>query len=189
MSYNTLWLDAAKETVASSRRMIDAAVGQLSDEQFFVRPKPQFNSVAILLRHLGGNLQSRWLNFLTEDGEKPGRNRDEEFKDWDDTRESLLSYFDYGWKHLCDSLDSLSADDLSRTVTIRGEPHSVPQAIQRSIAHVSYHVGQLVLIARWVHDNEEDWQWLTIRPGGSNEHNATTWGTSASRGVAGQDRG
>jgi len=157
MSHDTLWLDAARETVASSRRMIDAAIGQLSDEQFFARPKPQFNSVANLLRHLGGNLQSRWLNFLTEDGEKSGRDRDE------DTRESLMSYFDSGWKCLCDSLDSLSADDLSRMVTIRGEPHSVPQAILRSITHISYHVGQLLLIARWVHGNDEGWQWLSIR--------------------------
>ncbi len=181
MSHDALWLDAARETVASYRRMIDAAAGQLSDEQFFARPKPELNSVAILLRHLGGNLQSRWLNFLTEDGEKPERDRDEEFKDWDGTRDSLVLYFETGWKHLCNSLDSLTADDLLRTVTIRGEPHSVPQAIQRSIAHISYHVGQLLLIARLVHSNEEGWQWLTIRPGGSNEHNATTWGVPPCR--------
>lgn len=174
------------DTVAGYRRVIDAAVEQLSDEQFFHRPISNVNSVAVLLRHLGGNLQSRWENFLTEDGEKPSRNRDKEFEDWTDGRDSLMDYFDQGWQQLTSTLDSLTVQDLSRTVKIRGESHSIPQAIQRSLTHISYHVGQILLIARIVHNNDESWNWLTIRPGESQQHNSQTWGTSASRSTFGK---
>ncbi|MFN0195211.1 MAG: DinB family protein [Planctomycetaceae bacterium] len=186
MSHDELWLRATKETVAGYRRMIDAAIAQLSDEQFSRRPHPDFNSVAVILRHLGGNLQSRWTNFLTEDGEKPNRDRDAEFTDWTGSRENLMAHFDAGWKRLCDTLAELTADDMLRTVTIRGEAQAVPLAIQRAITHISYHAGQIVLIARMVHGDTANWQWLTIRPQGSRDFNAATWGTPSSRGTAGQ---
>ena len=186
MTEHELWLEATKETLAGYRRMIEAAVEQLSDEQLMTCPWPEGNSVATLLRHLGGNLQSRWTNFLTEDGEKPERDRDQEFADWTGTRQSLLQYFDDGWQCLTSTLDLLTPDDLLSRVAIRGESHTVPEAIQRSLTHISYHVGQLVLLARLAHGDDDSWKWLTIRPGGSVEHNRTTWGTPASRGRAGE---
>jgi hypothetical protein len=145
------------------------------------------NSVATILRHLGGNLQSRWTDFLTTDGEKPSRNRDSEFEDWPGDRNSLLAFFETGWQTCRSTIELLTTEDLAKSVTIRGEAHTVPQAIERSITHTAYHVGQIMLISRIVHDGS--WQWLTIKPGGSQQHNEQTWGTPASRGAAGKTSG
>jgi hypothetical protein len=180
------WINAAIETIDSHRRLVDGALQQLSDEEFFGRKAEGINSVAVILRHLGGNLLSRWTDFLTSDGEKPSRNRDSEFEDWPGDRASLMAFFNSGWETWRKSIESLTADDLMKTVTIRGEPHSVPLAIQRSLTHTAYHVGQIILISRVVHDGK--WQWLTIRPGGSQQHNEQTWGMPASRGAAGDSR-
>jgi uncharacterized damage-inducible protein DinB len=180
------WIQASIETIDSHRRMVDGAVQQLTDEEFFRRNAEGTNSVAIILRHLGGNLLSRWTDFLTSDGEKPNRNRDSEFEDWPGDRASLMAFFDSGWQAWRASIESLTADDLPKTVTIRGEPHSVPFAIQRSLTHTAYHVGQIMLVARLIHDG--NWKWLTIRPGGSQQHNEQTWGTAASRGAGGGSR-
>src|SRR5262245_19585636 len=117
------WIAAIVETIDSHRRLIDGAVKQLSDEQFFRRPADGINSVAVILRHLGGNLLSRWTDFLTTDGEKPSRNRDSEFEDWPGDRASLMEFFDNGWQTWRKSIESLTAEDLAKTVTIRGEPH------------------------------------------------------------------
>ncbi len=185
MTQREVWLDAVQSTLASYRKMIDAAVGQLSDEQFFARPASGMNSVAVILRHLGGNLRSRWTQFLAEDGEKPDRNRDAEFEDWPGTRAALMDYFDGGWRCLSQTLGTLQDEDLAHTVTIRGESHSVPLAIQRSISHTAYHVGQLLLIARLIRADDASWRWLTIPPRQSQQHNEKTWGTAASRGAAG----
>lgn len=179
------WLVATIETLDGYRRMIDGAVAQLDEDELRRRPGEGINSVAVILRHLGGNLQSRWTDFLTTDGEKPTRHRDAEFEDWTGDRASLLEYFDTGWQTMRASLAALSADDLTKTVTIRGEPHTVQLAIQRSLTHTAYHVGQIMLIARLVHSG--DWNWLTIPPGDSARHNQQTWGTAASRGVAGRN--
>ena len=186
MSHDSLWLEATKETIAGYRRMIDASVAQLTDDQLFARPQQGINSVATLLRHLGGNLQSRWTNFLTEDGEKPDRQRELEFADWEGSRDELIQYFDAGWKQLEATLDSLTVEQLAQTVAIRGESHTVPQAIQRSLTHLAYHAGQILLIARIVHGDDQSWQWLTIKPGESQRHNESTWGTPASWGAAGK---
>jgi hypothetical protein len=177
------WIAATIETVDGYRRMIDAAVGQLSDDEFARRPAPEINSVAVILRHLGGNLLSRWTDFLTTDGEKPGRNRDLEFADWPGDRASLLAHFDNGWQTMRSALCDLTSEELAGSVHIRGESHTVPQAIQRSLTHTSYHVGQILLVARLVHQGS--WRWLTIPPGGSAQHNQQTWGTAESRGTAG----
>jgi hypothetical protein len=177
------WLAATIETLDGYRRMIDAAVAQLDDEELGRRPAEGINSVAVILRHLGGNLQSRWTDFLMSDGEKPTRNRDAEFEDWSGDRTSLVNYFAAGWQTMHESLAALTADDLTKSVTIRGEPHTVQLAIQRSLTHTAYHVGQIMLISRLVHSGS--WKWLTIPPGGSAQHNQKTWGTTASRGIAG----
>ena len=177
----TSWLTAMRETVVSYRRMIDATVEQLSDSELFARPAPNINSVGIILRHLGGNLRSRWTDFLTTDGEKPNRDRDSEFLDWQGDRQSLLEHFDRGWIALANALDAVDESTVSQTIYIRGEAHSVPQALTRSVTHLSYHVGQIAMIARMVHTG--DWHWLTIAPGSSTEHNGRTWGTAESRSI------
>ena len=145
--------------------MIDAILEQVTDEELFLRPAPQINSLAVILRHLGGNLRSRWTDFLTTDGEKPSRDRDSEFMDWDGDRATLMKYFGEGWKSLELALQTIDDEIVDQTIFIRGEPHSVAQAITRSITHVSYHVGQMAIIARMVHRG--DWKWLTVAPGAS----------------------
>ncbi len=180
-SNEEMWLESIKETVSSYREMILETIEQLSDQELVQRPGAEFNSVAVLLRHLSGNLQSRWTDFLTTDGEKPDRDRDREFMDWEGDRSSLMAYFEQGWTALESAIDSLNSDNLSQTILIRGESHSIPEAIMRSITHLSYHVGQISLIARMVHSGQ--WKWLTIAPGGSSAHNESTWGTPASRSV------
>ena len=181
---NNAWIAAVVETIDSHRRLIDGAVQQLNDDELVRRPADGVNSVATILRHLGGNLLSRWTDFLTTDGEKPDRNRETEFDDWPGDRASLVAYFDSGWQTWRKSIESLTTGDTAKSVTIRGETHSAPLAIERSLTHTAYHVGQIMLIARLVHDG--NWNWLTIRPGGSTQFNQQTWGTAASRGVPGQ---
>ncbi len=177
----TGWLATIRDSLASYRRMIDAAVEQLTDSELFLRPAPDFNSVAVILRHLGGNLCSRWTDFLTTDGEKPDRDRDSEFVDWQGNRASLLQHFDDGWKAFELAFDALHESNIGQTVYIRGEPHSIQQALIRSLTHVAYHTGQVTLVARMVHVG--DWRWLTIAPGVSSEFNKQVWGTSASRSI------
>jgi uncharacterized damage-inducible protein DinB len=173
------WIAAVKANIASYRRMIDEAVSQLSDSELFARPQPEFNSVAIILRHLGGNLHSRWTDFLTSDGEKPNRDRDSEFLDWQGDRSSLLAHFDAGWAKLTAAVEQLDATMIGQPIFVRGEQHTVADALLRSLMHTSYHVGQIVMIARLVHSGE--WRWLSIPPGQSALHNKQSWGTPASR--------
>jgi len=184
---DNIWIDAVRETVSSYRRMIDAAVEQLTDEELQQRPAEGMNSVAVILRHIGGNLQSRWTDFLATDGEKPCRDRDTEFVDWDGDRASLIKYFDGGWACLTSAIEQINEANLATPIYIRGEKHSIPQALERSITHTAYHVGQIVMIARMVHVGE--WKWLTISPGKSEQHNQQTWGTSGSRSAFGESTG
>ena len=169
-----IWLDAARKSVANCRRLIDAAVIQLTDDELFTSPSPNAISVANILRHLGGNLKSRWTDFLTTDGEKPDRHRDQEFANWEGDRASLLAHFDAGWTTLVKAIDSMDEKALGETIYIRGEPHSVPMAVTRSLNHLSYHVGQIMLVARTIHQG--DWQWITIPPQGSEKYNEKNWG-------------
>ena len=182
-----LWLDAINESIAGYRRMIDATVDQLSDDELRAAPSDGINSVAIILRHLSGNLQSRWTDFLVSDGEKPTRDRETEFDDWAGDRESLMVYFDKGWSCLLTSMDQLSPENIGAPIYIRGEEHSIPLAVARSVTHVAYHVGQIMIVSRMVHQG--DWNWLTIAPGQSQQHNQQTWGTAASRSTFGEAKG
>lgn len=170
-----------RATVASYRQMIDGVTGQLTDAELFARPAEGINSVAVILRHLGGNLRSRWTDFLTTDGEKPDRDRDAEFTDWDGDRQSLMDHFERGWKAFEQALETINDENIGATILIRGELHTVAQALARSVAHLSYHVGQIAIIARMVHRGE--WRWLTVAPGASALHNERTWGTAASRSI------
>lgn len=180
-SSSDIWLSNIQDTVKSYRRMIDATVEQLTDQELFDRPAPEINSVAIILRHLGGNLRSRWTDFLTTDGEKSDRNRDAEFETWNGDRHSLMQHFDAGWNALETALETIDEQKVGQTIFIRGEAHSVAQALIRSVTHMTYHVGQIAMIARMVHRGP--WRWLTVPPGGSASHNERTWGTASSRSI------
>jgi hypothetical protein len=149
--------------------MAERAIAQLTDEELHRRPAPGINSVAVIMRHVAGNLISRWTDFLTSDGEKPDRDRDAEFTDWPGTRQELMQYWARGFEAFLHTLQSLRAGDLSRTVTIRTEPHTVPLAIIRGLDHLAYHVGQILMIARMVHVGP--WDYVTIAPGKSAAYN------------------
>jgi hypothetical protein len=147
------------------KSLADAAISQLGDEEFFRTPAPQVNSIAIIVKHLAGNLASRWTNFLTSDGEKPTRDRDGEFiLKPEDTRRALLAAWELGWKRLFDAIESLTPADLSRSVLIRGEAHTAQQALLRGLTHAAWHVGQVLYLARLF---KPDSKWLTVPPGQS----------------------
>ncbi len=151
-----------------SKEMAEKAFGQLDDDLFFRRPGEHSNSVAIIVKHLAGNLESRWTDFLTSDGDKPWRTRDAEFSIGpDDTRAHLLAAWERGWAALFETFGTLQESDWTRTVSIRGEPHSVMQAIHRALTHAAYHTGQIVYLARLLQTGE--WKWITIPPGQSSE--------------------
>ena len=145
------------------------AIEQVSEENLHRVLGEENNSIAVIMRHLGGNLASRFTGFLTSDGEKPWRNRDSEFEYGRQTREELMTVWSNGWNVLERELSSLSDADLSREVAIRGHAMSVHAALARSLAHISYHVGQIVFLARVF--AEGDWQWLSIPKGKSAEYN------------------
>jgi hypothetical protein len=164
-----IFLSAIINTFEANKRLADRAIEQVPDDKLHVALDPNTNSIAVIVKHVSGNLLSRWTDFLTSDGEKPDRNRDDEFIDTFTSRAEILECWERGWSCLLSSLRSLTADDLAKTVTIRGEPHSVPLALERSLGHTCYHVGQIVQLAR-IHAGEK-WSTLTIPRGGSQEFN------------------
>jgi uncharacterized damage-inducible protein DinB len=161
------------------KELAERAMAQLADEQLFVSIDDESNSIAIVVKHLAGNMRSRWTDFLASDGEKPDRNRDAEFFGPPETRAALMMMWEQGWGYLLNTLDSLTDQDMTRTVTIRGEAHSVMQAINRQVAHYSYHCGQIVLLAR--HLNHESWKPLTVPRGKSEEFNRRVQAGEASQ--------
>lgn len=158
----------------ANKRLADLAIEQVADDKLHVPLDANTNSIAVIMKHVAGNLTSRWTDFLTTDGEKPGRNRDDEFVDSFSSRAELLECWERGWACLLKTLKGLKPEDLGKTVLIRGEPHSVPLALERSLGHTCYHMGQIVLVAR-VHAGEK-WNTLTIPKGGSEQFNRTNWG-------------
>ncbi len=167
------FLSAIVNAFEANKRLADRAVAQVPDDKLHVALDAHTNSVAVIMKHVAGNLASRWTDFLTTDGEKPWRNRDEEFVDAFGGRAELLEFWERGWACLFQTLRGLKPEDLAKTVTIRGEPHSVPLALERSLGHTCYHVGQIVLVAR-VHAGE-NWNTLTIPRGGSEQYNRANW--------------
>lgn len=162
------------ENVASEFRKLktqaDRALAQVPDDGFFTTLGEESNSLAVLLQHVGGNLRSRFRDFLTTDGEKPDRDRDAEFEVAPGTtREGVLAVWEAGWTTLVGAVGALLPDDLGRTITIRREPHSVIQALQRALLHLAYHNGQIVLLAK--HLRGDEWQTLTVPRRGSAELN------------------
>jgi hypothetical protein len=160
-------LSAITHEFRRHKSLADEAIAQLEGELLFARPAAHANSAAIVIKHLSGNLRSRWTDFLNSDGEKPGRDRDGEFVlGPDDTRDALLAGWDEGWRCVFDALAGLTEADFSRTITIRGEPHTVTAAVLRGLTHAAYHTGQLLYLARLL---RPDSAWLTIPPGQSNK--------------------
>ena len=168
------FLAAAINAFEANKRLADRAVAQVPDDKLHVPLGEETNSIAVIMKHVAGNLISRWTDFLTTDGEKPGRNRDDEFVDSFNSRAELLELWERGWACLQTTLDSLMPEDFGKTVLIRGEPHSVPLALQRSLGHTCYHIGQIVQVARI--QAGEHWQTLTIPRGGSEQFNQENWG-------------
>jgi hypothetical protein len=169
--FRRLYLDEAFRSLRGHKRLADGAIAQLSDEQLLATPDAESNSVAILMKHMAGNMHSRFTDFLTSDGEKSDRNRDQEFIiTANTTRQEMLAWWEQNWHVVFDTLNSLHPEDLVRTVTIRGEPHSVLQAINRQVAHYAYHIGQIVFLAK--HWKAAEWKTLSIPKGRSAEVNA-----------------
>jgi hypothetical protein len=169
LKFTTSYLEDSLALFRYYKTIADRAMAQVTGEQLFATLDPESNSIAIVVKHLAGNMLSRWTDFLTSDGEKPTRNRDSEFIDPPLTREALLDLWEQGWGCLFQALEPLSEADLARTITIRGEAHSVMQAINRQLAHYPYHVGQITFIAKHLaHDN---WRSLTVPRNASAEFN------------------
>jgi hypothetical protein len=174
-------MDIAAEFMAAiinafeaNKRLADRAVEQVPDDKLHTALDTNTNSIAVIMKHVAGNLTSRWTDFLTSDGEKPWRNRDDEFVDSFGSRAELLGTWERGWACLLKTLKSLKGEDLEKTVMIRGEPHSVPLALERSLGHTCYHIGQIVQVAR-IHAGEK-WNTLTVPRGSSEEFNKAHWG-------------
>jgi uncharacterized damage-inducible protein DinB len=155
------------------KKLAERAIAQCPDEALFITLDAESNSIAIIVKHMSGNMRSRWLDFLTTDGEKPDRNRDTEFKTPPNTRAQLVEMWERGWKYVFDALEPLTEADLTRTVTIRTEPHTVMQAINRQVAHYAHHVGQILFLAKHLTFNKTGkWESLSVPRGKSAEINA-----------------
>jgi hypothetical protein len=163
-------LDEVRRQMRGHKRLAEGALGQVTDEHLTVTLDPESNSLAILIKHIAGNMHSRFTDFLTTDGEKPDRHRDQEFElTGNPTREDLMRRWEQGWACVFTALDSLKPDDLMRTVYIRQEPHTVLQALNRALAHYAFHVGQIVFLAK--HLRSHEWKTLSVPRGKSEEFN------------------
>jgi hypothetical protein len=175
------YLEEMKRQFRGHKRMGEAAMAQLQDDDFFVTLGPESNSIAALVKHIAGNARSRFTDFLTSDGEKPDRFRDQEFEvSAKASREDVLRWWTETWFHVFSALDSLRPEDVQRTVTIRTEPHTVMQALNRALAHYAQHIGQLVFLAK--HLRSARWQTLSI-PRGKSEDYKTASPKTHSRGT------
>jgi uncharacterized protein DUF1572 len=163
-----------KDAVSAMRaykKLAEKAIAQLKDEEFFVTLDEEANSVAVVMKHMAGNMISRWTDFLTSDGEKPDRNRDMEFViEARSTKDDVLAYWERGWKCVFDAIEPLTPEDFEKTVLIRGETHTIVQAINRQLMHYAYHIGQIVFLAK--HFRSAEWNSLTIPRNRSADFNA-----------------
>jgi hypothetical protein len=170
-SLGSHYLTDAVAQFHSLKALADKALAQVTDAELFATLDPESNSIAVIMKHLAGNMLSRWTGFLTSDGEKPDRNRDSEFEMTPgQTRTTLLARWESGWQCLLDAIGQLSEEDLSKRVLIRGQEHSVTEAINRQLTHYGCHVGQIVFLAK--HLRWKDWQSLSIPRGRSSQFNA-----------------
>lgn len=169
LRFTTSYVEDSLELFRYYKKLAERAMAQVTDEQLFAELDEETNSIAIVVKHMAGNMRSRWTDFLMTDGEKPDRNRDTEFVNPPAAREALLQVWEGGWGHVFQALEPLSDADLGRTVTIRGEPHSVMQATNRQMAHYAHHVGQIVVLAK--HLAHDRWQSLSVPRNRSAEFN------------------
>jgi Protein of unknown function (DUF1572) len=169
LEFTTSYINDAVAVFSYYKRLAERAMEQIADEQLFITLDAETNSIAIIVKHMVGNMRSRWTDFLSTDGEKPDRNRDSEFVDPFTTRRDLLVAWEEGWTCLFSAIEPLADADLGRTITIRGEAHSVMQAVNRQLAHYPLHVGQIVLLAK--HFAGEGWQSLSVPRNRSAEFN------------------
>jgi len=164
-----IFLDSSIKRFKDYKALGDKTFDQLSEEEMHLQPKEDSNSIAVIIQHLHGNMLSRWTNFLTEDGEKEWRKRDDEFEVHQFSKQQLLDKWNEGWKVLLDTLESLTESDLSKTITIRSHPLNVVDAINRQLAHYSSHVGQIIYLGKWIKQGE--WKSLSIPKNKSVEFN------------------
>jgi Protein of unknown function (DUF1572) len=169
LKFTTSYLEDALTLFAYYKKLAERAMDQVADAQLFATIDGEANSIAVIVKHMAGNMRSRWTSFLSTDGEKPDRDRDSEFEEPPATRADLLALWEAGWACVFSALEPLTDADLTRTVTIRGEPHSVLQAINRQLAHYPHHIGQIVLLAK--HFCCDQWQTLSVPRKGSQEFN------------------
>ena len=170
-SFEADYLDEVRRSFRGYKRLAEGGLTQFTDQEFFKLPDPESNSAAQIVKHMAGNLRSRWLDFLTADGEKPDRNRDQEFVLTDaDTRADLMRRWEESFKIVFETVASLKPADFVKTVTVRGEPHTILQAINRSLMHTAYHVGQVLYVGK--HLRGDEWKVLSIPKGKSAEFNA-----------------
>jgi hypothetical protein len=169
LKFTTSYLEDSLSVFRYYKKLAERAMEQVSDEQLFAVLDREANSIALIVKHMAGNMRSRWTDFLVADGEKPDRDRDSEFVDPPATREALFALWEQGWQCLFEALEPLTDADLGRTITIRGEAHSVMQAVNRQLAHYPYHVGQIVLLAK--HFACDGWQSLSVPRNKSAEFN------------------
>jgi hypothetical protein len=163
------YIDSARSEFAKLKALGDKAFSQLDSANFHYKPDAESNSIALIIQHMSGNMISRWTDFLTTDGEKPNRNRDQEFEEHVQDKETLLKAWEDGWTVFTNTLNSLSGDDMMKEVTIRGEKHTVIQAINRQLTHYGYHIGQIVYLAK--HIRSAEWKTLSIAKNKSEEFN------------------
>ena len=169
LEFTTSYLTDSLGVLRYYKGLAERAMAQLTDEQLVAALDEESNSIAVIVKHMTGNMRSRFTDFLTSDGEKPDRRRDLEFTDPPQTRETLMASWDAGWACVFGALEPLGDTDLKETVTIRGEAHSVMQAINRQVAHYAYHCGQIVFLAKQL--NHRGWKPLTVPRGQSEEFN------------------
>lgn len=179
LKFTTSYVEDSLELFRYYKKVAERAMDQITDEHLFATLDGEMNSIAIIIKHMAGNMRSRWTDFLTTDGEKPDRQRDTEFIDPPASRGALLQLWEEGWAVVFQAVEPLSDSDLGRTVLIRGEAHSVMQAIHRQVAHYAHHVGQIVLLAK--HFAGDRWQSLTIPRNRSAEFNRQVGAGEASQ--------
>jgi uncharacterized damage-inducible protein DinB len=179
LKFTTSYLEDSGAVFRYYKTLSEKAMAQVTDEQLVAVLDAEMNSIAQIVKHMAGNMRSRWTDFLTTDGEKPDRKRDSEFADPPATREALMALWEQGWQCVFTALEPLSEQDIGKTITIRGEAHSVMQAINRQIAHYSYHCGQIVLLAK--HFKSSEWQCLSVPRGQSTGFNRRVLAGEASQ--------
>jgi len=179
LEFTTSYLTDSLALFRHYKKLAEEAMKQVTDVQLQIVLDPEMNSIAQTVKHMTGNMRSRWTDFLNTDGEKPDRQRDSEFVDPPATREKVLEHWEEGWQLVFQALEPLTDADLGRTVFIRGEAHSVMQAVNRQIAHYAYHCGQIVLLAK--HFRSQEWQSLSVPRNKSGEFNQRVLAGKASQ--------